>query len=282
MEYTKNTAKFIRSLKDKKARDESGLFVVEGEKLVEEALRSGWTVELLLRVTGPSGSSGPSGLTALPGSAGSTGLSGSTTGSAVGGPACTMISPAEMEKISLLRSPSPALALVRIPKAPVDFSSLLAARPLALALDGVRDPGNLGTILRLADWFGVDWVFASDADSRYPTSDIYNPKVVQATMGAIFRTRLVYAQLPEISQLFINEGMEVYGTFLDGKPIYEEPLKGEGLIVMGNESEGISPEMAACVTRRLTIPPYPAGVPTSESLNVATATAITLSEFRRR
>ncbi len=258
MEYNKNTAKLIRSLKDKKARDESGLFVVEGEKLVAEALRSGWTVEALFRVAGSSGSESHS------------------------GPACTIISPAEMEKISLLRSPSPALALVRIPQAPPDGAGLVAARPLALALDGVRDPGNLGTILRLADWFGVDWVFASDADSRYPTSDIYNPKVVQATMGAIFRTRFVYAPLPEIAQLFAREGMDIYGTFLDGKPIYEEPLKGEGLIVMGNESEGISPEMAACVTRRLTIPPYPVGVPTSESLNVATAAAITLSEFRRR
>ena len=267
MEYNKNTAKLIRSLKDKKARDESGLFVVEGEKLVEEALRSGWTVELLLRVTGSDVQGADQ-----------------AAGGPVGGrgPACTYISPAEMEKISLLRSPSPALALVRIPQAPPDGAGLVAARPLALALDGVRDPGNLGTILRLADWFGVDWIFASDTDSRYPTSDIYNPKVVQATMGAIFRTRLVYAPLPEIAQLFINEGMEVYGTFLDGKPIYEESLKGEGLIVMGNESEGISPEMAACVTRRLTIPPYPVGVPTSESLNVATATAITLSEFRRR
>ncbi len=274
MEYSKNTAKLIRSLKDKKARDESGLFVVEGEKLVEEALRSGWTVELLLRVSG-SASQADFDRCAQPHNK-------QLANQADGGPACTCISPAEMEKISLLHSPSPALAVVRIPKAPVDFSSLVAARPLALALDGVRDPGNLGTILRLADWFGVDWIFASDADSRYPTSDIYNPKVVQATMGAIFRTRLIYAPLPEIAQLFINEGMEVYGTFLDGKPIYEEPLKGEGLIVMGNESEGISPEMAACVTRRLTIPSYPVGVPTSESLNVATATAITLSEFRRR
>ena len=268
MEYNKNTAKLIRSLKDKKARDESGLFVVEGEKLVEEALRSGWTVELLLRVTGSELHTDQA--------------VGKHGGESVGGPACTYISPAEMEKISLLRSPSPALALVRIPQSPLDGAVWVATRPLALALDGVRDPGNLGTILRLADWFGVDWVFASDAESQYPTSDIYNPKVVQATMGAIFRTRLVYAPLPDIAQLFIKEGMEVYGTFLDGKPIYEDPLKGEGLIVMGNESEGISPEMAACVTRRLTIPSYPVGVPTSESLNVATATAITLSEFRRR
>ena len=234
--------KFIKSLSQKKFRDEHGLFVVEGEKLVQEALRSGFKVEKVYRKE--------------------------------------EIGEAAMARISGLSSPSPALALVRKPE---DLSSAkLPSSGLFLALDGIRDPGNLGTILRLADWFGVDWIFASDADSRYPTSDIYNPKVVQATMGAIFRTRLVYAPLPEIAQLFINEGMEVYGTFLDGKPIYEESLKGEGLIVMGNESEGISPEMAACVTRRLTIPSYPVGVPTSESLNVATATAITLSEFRRR
>ena len=277
MEYNKNTAKLIRSLKDKKARDESGLFVVEGEKLVEEALRSGWTVELLLRVTGSDGFAGESrNDPEFRADQAAGGLDGGR------GPACTYISPAEMEKISLLRSPSPALALVRIPQAPPDGAGWVAERPLALALDGVRDPGNLGTILRLADWFGVDWIFASDVDSRYPTSDIYNPKVVQATMGAIFRTRLIYAPLPEIAQLFIRESMDVYGTFLDGKPIYAEPLAREGLIVMGNESEGVSPEMAACVTRRLTIPSYPVGVPTSESLNVATATAITLSEFRRR
>lgn len=263
MEYTKNIAKLIRSLKDKKARDEQGLFVVEGEKLVGEALRSGWKVELLLRVD----DGWPIG-----------GVSSGDTSPVD----CTLISPVEMARITLLHSPSPALALVRIPQVPADLPALVRKRPLALALDGVRDPGNLGTILRLADWFGVDWVFASDALSRCPTSDIYNPKVVQATMGAIFRTRFVYASLPEVARCFIQEGMDVYGTFLDGQTLYEENLAGEGLIVMGNESEGISPEMAACVTRRLFIPPYPVGVPTSESLNVATATAITLSEFRRR
>ena len=265
MEYTKNTAKLIRSLKDKKARDESGLFVVEGEKLVGEALRSGWKVEAVLRVDD--------------------GQSANNDGARPGDTspvARTLISPAEMARITLLHSPSPALALVRIPQVPTDIPALVRKRPLALALDGVRDPGNLGTILRLADWFGIGWVFASDALSRCPTSDIYNPKVVQATMGALFRTRLIYASLPEVARMFVREGMEVYGTFLDGQTLYEEDLAGEGLVVMGNESEGISPEMAACVTRRLFIPPYPAGVPTSESLNVATATAITLSEFRRR
>lgn len=267
MEYTKNTAKLIRSLKDKKARDESGLFVVEGEKLVGEALRSGWKVEAVLRVDNGQAANNED----------------ARSVSGVPSPvACTLISPAEMAKITLLHSPSPALALVRIPQVPTDIPALVRKRPLALALDGVRDPGNLGTILRLADWFGIGWLFASDALSRCPTSDIYNPKVVQATMGALFRTRLIYASLPEVARMFVREGMEVYGTFLDGQTLYEADVAGEGLVVMGNESEGISPEMAACVTRRLFIPPYPAGVPTSESLNVATATAITLSEFRRR
>ena len=257
MEYNRNTARLVRSLKDKKERDASGLFVVEGEKMVAEALRSGWSVEAVFALPDaelPAEYEVP----AMP------------------------VSASEMEKMSLLTSPSPCLALVRKPEAPKDIRALVREHPLALAIDGVRDPGNLGTILRLADWFGADLIFASDAQSRYPTSDIYNPKVVQATMGAIFRKRVIYTSLPETARIFAEEKMEIYGTFLDGKSIYGEALSKEGLIVMGNESDGISPEMAAAVTQRLLIPPYPAGASTSESLNVATATAITLSEFRRR
>ncbi|MBP5398759.1 MAG: RNA methyltransferase [Bacteroidales bacterium] len=266
MEYSKNTAKFIRSLKDKKMREESGLFVVEGEKMVEEALRSGWEVEAVF-ATAQAAANLTKGVLAEVSS---------------GASLLQTVSPAEMEKISLLSSPSPALALVRKPRIPEDLSALVGSRPLALGLDGVRDPGNLGTILRLSDWFGIDVVFASDELCRYPTSDVYNPKVVQATMGAIFRKKVIYTDLKKVASAFVSEGLPVYGTFLDGEEIYSQPLKGEGLIVMGNESEGISPELAALVSHRLFIPPYPAGAQTSESLNVATATAITLSEFRRR
>ena len=286
MEYSKNTAKFIRSLKDKKARDESGLFVVEGEKLVEEALRSGWAVEAVFstkELAGPDGHraqalrSGDPTITA-----GRSSGEDNWSGEAAGRPEPQRVTAAEMEKMSLLTSPSPCLALVRKPQAPANLSALIQASPLALALDGVRDPGNLGTILRLADWFGIDAVFVSDESGRYPACDIFNPKVVQATMGAIFRRKVFSAPLPDLADAFIAEGMQVYGTFLDGENIYGQVLEAKGLIVMGNESEGVSPEVAAKVTRRLFIPPFPAGSVTSESLNVATATAITLSEFRRR
>jgi len=152
---------------------------------------------------------------------------------------------------------------------------------LYLALDGIRDPGNLGTIMRIADWFGIDAIFATK-----DTVDVYNPKVVQATMGAIFRVKIHYVDLPALSRVMLKSGGKVYGTFLDGENMYERPLEtGKDrpvMIVIGNESEGISDEMAALVSDRLYIPPYPAGSPGSESLNAAIATAITVAEFRRR
>ena len=265
MENWKNTAKLIRSLKDKKVRDEMGLFVVEGEKMVLEALESDFQVERVFISKEDC-------------------LSRIRQASEKGNPDCAveMISTAMMEKISLLSSPSYCLALVRKKTGNFDWKGLCKKGVLALALDGVRDPGNIGTILRLSDWFGVDILFASDEMSRYPTSDIYNPKVVQATMGAIFRKKLIYANLPEVAAFFQENGMKVYGTFLDGSNIYQSDLEDKGLIVMGNESMGISPEIEECGPERLLIPPYPLDAISSESLNVATATAITLSEFRRR
>ena len=304
MEYNRNTAKFIRSLKDKKARDESGLFVVEGEKMVQEALRSGWAVEAIFSTkempdlkghraqasrTNATKAlrSGDSTIAAAGvsrednSSSAAAGLAISPVRSDDKMPDVQIVTTAEMERMSLLNSPSPCLALVHKANAPKDFSEMIRWHPLALALDGVRDPGNLGTILRLADWFGIDAVFVSDGSGRYPACDIFNPKTVQATMGAIFRRKVFAAPLPTLADAFIQEGMQVYGTFLDGENIYGQSLEAKGLIVMGNESEGVSPEMGAKVTRRLFIPPFPAGSVTSESLNVATATAITLSEFRR-
>jgi TrmH family RNA methyltransferase len=152
---------------------------------------------------------------------------------------------------------------------------------LYLALDSIRDPGNLGTILRIADWFGIDAVFAAP-----DTVDVFNPKVVQSTMGAIFRVKMHYLDLPALSKALLSMGGKVYGTFLDGQNIYSRPLdtgeKGPVMIVIGNESEGISEQMQSLVSDRLYIPPYPAGDPGSESLNAAVATAVTVAEFRRR
>lgn len=240
--------KRIKSLQQKKFRDESGLFIVEGEKMVDELMHSGWKVENVYRRDD------------------------------IGADA--------MKRISALANPSPALAVAHKPEDiyvndPRQLESLLAEGGLFLALDTIRDPGNLGTILRIADWFGIKAVFAAK-----DTVDVFNPKVVQATMGAIFRVKMHYVDLPELSDLAINFGGNVYGTFLDGRNLYDLELQtGEQspvIIVIGNESEGISAEMSGVVTDRLYIPPYPADSPGSESLNAAVATAITVAEFRRR
>ncbi len=233
--------KFVKSLSQKKFRDSSGLFVVEGEKLVSEALKSSFTVETVYRRED--------------------------------------IGEAAMSRISGLSSPSPALALVH---RPTDLdSSEMPSKGLFLALDGIRDPGNLGTILRIADWFGIDAVYASP-----DTVDVFNPKVVQATMGAIFRVKFHYTPIPELCSKALAAGGNVYGTFLDGENFYQKDLSNgaqkPSVIVIGNEANGISKETAACVSDRLYIPPYPQGEPGSESLNAAVATAITVAEFRRR
>ena len=156
-----------------------------------------------------------------------------------------------------------------------ESDSKVISKSLCLALDNIQDPGNLGTIIRLADWFGIEDIFCSTG-----TVDVFNPKTVQATMGAIARVKVHYCDLPKlISSL---KGIPVYGTFLDGNVIYSETLSANGLIVMGNEGNGISREVEALINRRLYIPNYPQERETSESLNVAIATAVVCAEFRRR
>ncbi len=243
-----NEIKQIKSLQQKKFRDEMGLFVVEGEKMVEEALKSPFKVRNVHYKD--------------------------------------EIGEESMKRISSLASPSPVLAVVEKPAdVYVDdlsaLSGLWSEGGLFLALDTIRDPGNLGTILRIADWFGVNAVFAAR-----DTVDVFNPKVVQATMGAVFRVKLHYVDLPALSRLMLDAGGSIYGTFLDGENMYSKELstglEKPSMIVIGNESEGISEAMAALVSDRLYIPPYPAGDSGSESLNAAVATAITIAEFRRR
>ncbi len=240
-----NEIKRLRSLAMKKFRDQTGLFIVEGEKMVSEALSSSFKVENIYRIED--------------------------------------IGQDAMSKISSLASPSPVLAVVRKPENMFLDAPKAKNLPcgLYLALDSMRDPGNLGTVLRIADWFGVDAVFASG-----DTVDIFNPKTVQATMGAIFRVRFQYADIPSLAASVCSSGGKVYGTFLDGRNIYERELEtGENtasVIIIGNESEGISATVAENVSDRLYIPPYPAGDTGSESLNAAVAAAVTVAEFRRR
>ena len=182
------------------------------------------------------------------------------------------VSQTELERASLLRTPQSVLAVMPIPERRLDISSL--QKKLVIALDSVQDPGNLGTILRIADWFGIHEVLCSEG-----TADVYNPKCVQSCMGALARVKVFYCNLPEVLG---QVEMPVFGTFLDGTDIYKEELSGEGIIVMGNEGNGISQPVAKLVNRRLYVPNYPKGSLTTESLNVAVATGIVCAEFRRR
>ena len=210
------------------------MFVVEGEKLVQEALDSGFRVERVWRRD--------------------------------------EIGEAAMQRISQLSSPSPVLAVVARPDLPARMPPVGG---LCLALDGVRDPGNLGTILRTADWFGVRTVYLSE-----DCAELFNPKVIQASMGSVFRVHAVTADLPQLCARFREAGLQVFGTFLDGEDLYRQTLPAEGLVVMGNEASGVRESVAAGVDRRLLIPRY--GDRGAESLNVGAATAVVLSEFRRR
>lgn len=237
IELTHAQIKMIRSLKDKKFRDEYGLFVVEGEKLVREALDSSYEVESVYRME--------------------------------------EIGENVMSRISLCATPSPVLALVRIPADRSSYGKCGISGGLCVALDSVRDPGNMGTILRVADWFGVETVYLSP-----DCTDIFAPKVVQATMGSIFRVRTEVADIPELCRAFTSQGRPVYGTLLDGEDIYASDLEEQALVVMGNESNGISGAVRNEISRGLRIPSF--GKSGAESLNVAVATAVTLSEFRRR
>lgn len=181
--------------------------------------------------------------------------------------------PEDMQRISTLTSPPDVIGIYQIP----EYEKPDLYGRLIIALDCLQDPGNLGTIMRVCDWMGVSTILASN-----DTVDVWSPKVVQSTMGAISRVRLYYCDLPEVLSSLNGMDIDVYGTFLDGESIYDADLAATGIIVMGNEGNGISVEVSNLITRKITIPPYPAGSLTSESLNVAIATGITLAEFRRR
>ena len=186
-----------------------------------------------------------------------------------------MVTEDEIRKVSFLQHPQDVLALFELPE--IEELPVEQLRDhLTLALDDVQDPGNLGTIIRLADWFGIEHILCNQG-----TADAYSPKVVQATMGSIARVKLHYTNLAEYLEQ-LQDAVPVYGTFLDGNNLYAEKLSPSGIIIMGNEGNGISEQVERYVTKRLLIPSYPAERPTAESLNVAIATAITCAEFRRK
>jgi TrmH family RNA methyltransferase len=250
---SKNQIKFIRQLEQKKFRRREGLFVAEGTKVVGDLLAhyqpqalfatAEWLAEHASHFSLLSSQFYP-------------------------------VTPDELSRISFQQHPQQVLALFPIPpQADYQFSTFNSQ--LNLALDGIQDPGNLGTIIRIADWFGITNIICSE-----DTVDAWNPKVVQATMGSIARVNILYMSLSEFIDS-LPADYPVYGTLLDGENIYTQPLTPHGLIVMGNEGNGISPEIRQRVNRRLLIPSYRQD-DTAESLNVAIATAITCSEFRRR
>ena len=250
---SKNKIKLIQTLIRKKSREETGLFLAEGNKLVEEALLSDFRIESLICT--------PEFLVQQ---------------RAIGSNVNEVIeTDAEsIQKASLLKSPQESLALIYIPENSEPEFHL--ETDLVLALDFIQDPGNLGTILRIADWFGIRAVVCSEN-----TVDVYNPKVVQASMGAIFRVKSWHTGLEQFLMKTAVNRIPVYGTFLEGDNIYNEPLTTGGVLVLGNEGNGISESVEKLVTQKLFIPSFSSGKG-SESLNVAIAAAICCSEFRRR
>ena len=248
---SKNTLKLITSLEQKKYRKESGLFVAEGGKTVNDLIDCGFVAEKVIATR-----------------------EWLDTHTLHGRHDVIEVTEEELRRASFLRAPQGVLTLFRQPSYTLDHEA--PAKRLCLALDNVQDPGNLGTIVRLADWFGIEEVYCSTG-----SADIYNPKCIQATMGAVGRVKVFYTELPEFLSK-VKENAPVYGTFLDGEDLYDKQLETNGIILMGNEGNGISKECAQHVNERLFIPNYPAGRETSESLNVSTATAIICGEFRRR
>lgn len=246
---SKATIKKIHALDMRKFRRNQRLFVAEGPKLVDELCATMKPVYIA----------------ALPEWI-------SENAKIVSGTEYDIVTPDELQRASLQKNPQQVIALFPIPEH--RFCTEQLKNELVLMLDGVQDPGNLGTIARIADWFGIRNILCSAE-----TADIYNPKAVQATMGALARVKFHYTDL---IQLLSQYDGPVYGTFLDGENIYGQELSENGIIVMGNEGKGISLGVGEMINRRLYIPNYPIGTQTTESLNVAIATSIVCAEFRRR
>jgi len=237
---SKRQLKIITSLQQKKYRKSTGLFAAEGKKVIQEFLNSNFELDTLF----------------------TTDESLFASSSKV-----TLISEVELKKISFLKTPNKALALFKISE-----PALVENEGLIVALDAIRDPGNLGTIIRLCDWFGVKHLVCSET-----TVDCYNPKVIQATMGSLTRINVVYTDLKK----YLSEtDLPVFGAFMDGNNVYKTNLPTNGILVMGNEANGVSGEISALITEKIAIPRF-GEIQQTESLNVAMATGILLNEFKR-
>ncbi|MDR1402181.1 MAG: RNA methyltransferase [Tannerellaceae bacterium] len=248
---SRNKIKHIRSLALKKYRNEHNAFVAEGNKCVNDMLAA-FDSELIIAK--------PSWM---------------ATQGDIPAKELLVADEEDIRKASLLKNPQDVIAVFKQPA--YDLKDANPSGQLVLASDGIQDPGNLGTIIRLADWFGIEHIVCS-----LDTADAFNPKTVQAAMGALARVKVHYANLEAWLQTYTNQSFPLYGAFLDGANIYSEKLSDTGVIIMGNEGNGIRPAIEALVTNKLFIPHFPPNRETTESLNVALATAIVCAEFRRR
>jgi len=247
---SKNLIKYIHSLELKKNRNKEQVFVAEGPKVVHDLMERFSPIRIIAVESWFEKNHIEPHMNDV------------------------IVTEEELAKVSFLQHPQQVLATFEIPS--YQNIQLDSKKNLYIALDDIQDPGNLGTIIRIADWFGINTIICSQN-----TADAYNPKVIQATMGSIARVKVMYTNLVDFIK---NQPSDtpIYGTFLDGENIYKEKLQRNGIIVMGNEGNGISEEVGQFINRKLLIPNYPIGRPTADSLNVAIATAITCSEFRRR
>ena len=246
---SKAKIKEIRALEIKKIRDEQNLFVAEGNKLVADMLHA-FECEWLIADTSWMATQGD-----------------------IPAKELLLAEEGDIRRASFLKTPQDVLAVFKKPKYFLDEAN--PASQLILALDGIQDPGNLGTIIRLADWFGINHIICSP-----DTADTFSPKTVQATMGALAHVKVHYTSLNNYLEKYKNS--PIYGTFLDGENIYEKKLSQNGIIIMGNEGNGIRKETEILINEKLYIPSYPPSHATTESLNVAVATAIVCAEFRRQ
>jgi TrmH family RNA methyltransferase len=252
---SKNRSRFIVSLQKKKVREEEGMFVIEGDKIVKEFLAAGVSLKTLI--------------------AKKEFISGLTPAFKEQIIEIEDASYEELKQISTLKTPHNAVAIVGMPEKKINIEEIITR--LCAALDCVQDPGNLGTIIRAAAWFGIRNIVCSP-----DCVDVFNPKVVQASMGAILHVNVFYSELKHFMETALDNNIAIYGTVLDGKPVYSQNLAGKGVILLGNESRGISADLIPLVTNKIMIPGAGIGMPGIESLNVGMAASVIFSEFQRQ
>ncbi|HKK41924.1 MAG TPA: RNA methyltransferase [Bacteroidales bacterium] len=252
---SKNRIKYIISLQRKKTRDEEKLYIIEGDKIVKEFLAAGITVDSLVAK--------PEFISSLP------------AGLLKNVKETEEVSYNELKQVSALKTPHNALAIINMPDNLLELS--IVRDELTVALDFIQDPGNLGTIIRAAGWFGIRHIICSP-----DCVDVYNPKVVQASMGALLQTNVYYTDLEKLFIFASGNKIPVFGTLLEGEPVYGRELGREGIILLGNESKGISEKYKKYVTDPLMIPRFGISGPGIDSLNVGMAASVIFSEFRRR